>query len=110
MDRVAVATARPTPTARQRRVSRVIPASTPRSRDGTGSVRATDTGQLRGWEVFAIVALMRADCGRWAALCGKRGLGLIPVWPDGETSARLPTTSGRPQVDHVDLSGVRGGG
>ena len=76
---------------------------------GTGSVHATDTGQLRGWEVLAMVALMCADCARWAASRGERGLvgtnagyGLIPVWPDCATSARVPTTSGPTSVAHAD--------
>ena len=68
---------------------------------GTGSVHATGTGQLRGSEVLAMVARVCADCGRWAASRGERGLGgtnagysLIPVWPDCAASPRVPTTSG----------------
>ena len=108
MAEVAVVAARPTPTVRQRRASRVIPASTPRRR----TVRGAFTQRTRASSrlgVLAMVASMRADCGRWAAWRGERGLGganggyrLLPVRPDCAASACVPTTSGPTSVAHAD--------
>ena len=53
---------------------------------GTGSFHATDTGQVRGWEVLTMAAPRSADRAGWASLRGERrligtnaGCGLIPV-------------------------------
>src|SRR5689334_18024328 len=89
VDKVAAATTAATPTARQRRVSRVIRASTPRSRSVRGAFTQRTRASCAIRKYWPWVVGLCADRARWASLRGERrlvgtnaGYGVILVLPD----------------------------